>query len=450
MKKLVLLVLVLGAAGGGGYWWFFVRGAGRSSEVKFRTVKVEKGDVVEGVNATGTVQPLMNVQVGTQVTGVIERLFKDFNDKVKAGEVIALIDSRRYAAVVAQDEASLGRSVADVARVRAQLTLAEKDLRRARTLHERKLVSDAELDAATANEGALRAQLALSESVVTLSRAALEQDLVNLRFCTIAAPTDGVVVSRNVDVGQTVQASLQAPTLFVIANDLTKVQVQASVPEADIGRIREKQRVTFTVDAHPDHTFEGRVSQVRLASTTVQNVVTYTVIVDAANPESLLLPGMTANVTFEIARSKKDALHVMTTALRYQPPTELLEPEAREAPGEKKERRGEGAKGEGAAKAVVERPARENGKEGSREGGRRGGKGGRVFVKNDRNQLHPVPVKVGVSDGAKAEIEARLEKDAELLVEGAVVVIGVQAEEEEAAKNPFAPQMGGGGRRGMR
>lgn len=437
MKKLLLILIVLGGAGGGG-WYYRARGSARSAEVKFRTVKLEKGDVVEGVNASGTVQPLMNIQVGTQVTGVIEKLFKDFNDKVTSGELIALIDSRRYAAQVSQDEAALGRSRADVARVRAQLTLAEKDLRRARTLHERMLVSDAELDAATANEGALRAQLSYSEAVVTLSQAALDQDMVNLRFCTITAPTDGVVVSRNVDVGQTVQASLQAPTLFVIANDLTKVQIQASVPEADIGRIKERQRATFTVDAYQDQPFEGRVSQVRLASTTVQNVVTYTVVINAENKDLLLLPGMTANVTFEIARSKKDTLHVMTTALRFQPAPELLEPEARE----KVEKREGGAeRGTRGGPAAAEGPKKQHA----------GKAGGRIYVKNEKGQLHPVPVKVGISDGAQAAIEPRLEKDLALLVEGMDVVIGVQAEEEEASRNPFAPTMGGpGGRRGGR
>lgn len=417
MKNLLIVILAAAAVAAGVFYWQRRAKAG-SGEVKFRTVKVERGEVVEGINASGTVQPFLLVQVGTQVSGVVEKLNKDFNDKVHAHEVIALIDSRRYVAQVAQDEAALGRSVADGARVRAQLEQAEKDLVRNKVLWERKLVSDSDLDAAVANAGSLRAQLEYTAAVVSLSQAQVEQDLINLNYCTIESPIDGVVVSRNVDVGQTVAASLQAPTLYVIANDLTKIQVQASVPEADIGRIQEKQLAIFTVDAHPEHVFEGRVSQVRLASTTVQNVVTYTVLIDAENPKGLLLPGMTANVTFEIAKSDKDALHVMTTALRYDPPVELVEPQAREAVAEKKEKP----------------------KKGDAQKKTRSAHFGKIYVKNAQGLLHPVPVKIGISDGAQAEVST---KDPAALAEGMEVVIGIQEEEEEASKNPFAPSMGG-------
>jgi HlyD family secretion protein len=387
MKVLAWLfvVVVLGGAG-----WYYIGGHGRgSAKVQYRTGKVEKGEVVEGVAASGTVQPTVLVQVGTQVSGVIEKLNVDFNSKVTKGQVIALLDSRRMASQMAQDDAAISSSKAnlekakavvvqaradlertkasveqsksDVERVQALLTQAQKDLERQKTLVDKKLTAVSDYDAAVALVGSLEAQLKSSnatvmqsqsqvavgqatvqadEAAVSVAEAAVKQseaqavgDKINFDYATIVSPVDGVVVSRNVDVGQTVASSLSAPTLFLIAQDLTQVEIQASVPEADVGKLHEKQKVRFTVDAYTDKTFDGEVRQVRLASTTVSNVVTYTVVVTANNPDGLLFPGMTANATFEVRKSDPDALKVPSTALRLQPAKELLESEP-EAPKE--------------------------------------------------------------------------------------------------------------------
>ena len=477
MTRILVGLVVLALLGAGA--WYYVRHqqASGSSQTRFRTVKLERGEVVEGVNASGTIQPFKSVQVGTQVSGVVEKLMKDFNDKCDENEVIALIDSRKFVAQVDQDKASLGKAAAGVAWKRALLEQAVNDLKRNEILWTKRLIADSDLDGFRANEGSLRGQLADAMAVVSQSQAQLDQDEINLKYCTIISPVKGSIVSRNVDVGQTVAASLQAPTLFVIANDLRKMQVQASVPEADVGKILEGQHVPFTVDAYPDRVFEGVVSQVRLQSTTVQNVVTYTVMVNLDNPpdphhpDGMLLPGMTANATFEIAKSARDSLHVMSTALRFEPALELLEPEARA----KADQHGKG-RHPGGQKAPSEQPsdgslpesrASERREPATERGGARppagseatalegntppakkrgGSKRARLYVKNAEGLLHPVPVKTGVSDGAQVEVTP-LEETPKLEA-GAEIVIGVQAEEEEQSTNPFAPRMPGGPRGG--
>jgi HlyD family secretion protein len=397
---------------------------------------------------------------------------------VKAGETIALLDRRRLDAQVAADHAAVTRAQADVERAKsvlaqseidvgrfragvaqakaevertaALLAQAESELGRQRALAERRFASQAELDTAVANHASLRAQaasaaagvaqaeaqvasaeatvatsraqVAVAEAAVRQSEAQLRSDEVNVGYATIVSPVDGVVVSRNVDVGQTVAASLQAPTLFVIANDLTKIQVQASVPEADIGRIHDGQDVTFDVDAHPDRVFQGKVTQVRLASTTVQNVVTYTVLVDAANPDGLLLPGMTANVTFEIQRSRPDVIRVPSSALRLQVTDDLVESTA--PPG---------------APATEPPGAR------APAPGRRSRDSGTVWVTAPGNRLRAVRVRPGITDGIFTAVEP---VDAASLAEGTEVVTAVIRAAAPTMTNPFGPpQMGMGGRR---
>jgi HlyD family secretion protein len=337
MKKLIVIALLL-AAGGGAVWWFWFR----SSEpvIKYRLGKIERGDLRVIVTATGTVQPYFFVQVGTQVTGTIQKLFVDFNSKVKQGEVVAQIDPAPFQAKVDQDKANLAKSQADVVRVKAGLVQAEKELARARELHKKELISPSELDAAVATFDALAAQVKVAEATVAQSQAALESSMVNLRYTTITSPIDGIVISRNVDKGQTVAASLSAPTIYVISDDMKKVQVQASVAEADIGRITEGMNVSFTVDAHRTERFRGKVEQIRLSPTTVQNVVTYTVMIGAENPQNKLLPGMTANMSFDIAQYK-DILKVPNAALRFTPPPEATD-------GRRQARRGAGRRPRGA------------------------------------------------------------------------------------------------------
>jgi HlyD family secretion protein len=463
MKQFVVMGAISVLAAAGWYYWPGRAERAGSPNVRFRTATVDRGEVVEGVLASGTVQPVVLVQVGTQVSGVIEKLLVDFNSKVSAGQTIALLDSRRLAAQVTQDEAAVARAKADLERVkaaslqakadvdrtkaandqakadvdkaRALLTQAERDLERQKTLAEKRLIAVSDLDAAVANKASLeaglasaiaavslseaqvasalanvdqsQAQVAVGEASIHQSEAQLLGDKVNLDYATIVSPVDGVVVSRNVDVGQTVAASLSAPTLFVIANDLTKIQVQTSVPEADIGKLHEGQHVHFTVDAHAERSFEGVVSQVRLASTTVQNVVTYTVLVDASNPEGLLLPGMTASVVFEIQHSPKDSLRVASSALRLQPAAELLEsPDPASAAA-------------GAAAGGKSRKSRSV-----------------VYVATSNNRLRAIPVKAGISDNILTVIEPL---DPASLAEGAEVVTAVLQADQPVSTNPFAP-----------
>ena len=400
MKKILGLLGVLVLAGAGLAFWF-----GRTKDTaEYRTAKVDRGDVVVTVTASGAVQPITQVQVGTQVSGVIEKLFVDFNSRVKAGEVVAQIDPAQLKARTDQDRATLARSQADVARVKAGLVQAEKELARSRELAKRELISPSELDAAIATHDSFDAQVKVAEAVVTQSKAALEVSEVNLRYTTIVSPIDGIVISRNVDVGQTVAASLSAPTLFVIAENLKKVQIQASVAEADVGRVEVGDAVTFTVDAYRERVFKGAVSQIRLAPVTVQNVVTYTVMIDADNPGEKLWPGMTASVTIEIDR-RADVLKVPNAALRFVPPDATPDP----PPGSRGPR---------------DRTLK-------------------VWIHDGRG-LKAVEVKSGVTDGTFTEI---VKGD---LQPGQEVVVGIRQEgESPRLNNPFTPARrpgGGGGR----
>jgi HlyD family secretion protein len=330
MKKILLFLGGLLLLGGGGTAYVLRR----APPQHFRVVKATKGDLKVSATATGQIFPFVQVQVGTQVTGVIQRLFVDFNCIVKAGQQVAQIDPAPFQSIVDQNRANLLAAKAMVLKVKASLVQAEKELGRDKELAKRELIAPTDLDAAVANYDSLVAQLAASEAGVEQAKATLESSEVNLRYTKIISPIDGVVIQRSVDVGQTLAASLSAPTIYVIADNMKKVQIQASVAEADIGRISEGQQVSFSVDSYREHQFKGRVSQIRLFPTTVQNVVTYTVMIDAENPEGKLLPGMTANATFDIAEYK-DVLKIPNAALRFTPPWET--------PGDTTHRSGEGS-----------------------------------------------------------------------------------------------------------
>jgi HlyD family secretion protein len=278
-------------------------GCGKNS-VEYRFAAASLGDLEETVTATGTVNPVTTVLVGTQVSGTIKSLFVDFNSPVKKGQVIAQIDPETFEAQVAQARAN-------VMRAEAQMRDAERTLTRSRQLAERNLIAKSELDTAETNFAGNAASL-------EQTKAALRAAETNLRYTKIISPVDGIVISRNVDVGQTVAASFQTPTLFTIAQDLTRMQINTSVDEADIGKVKKGLDVEFTVDAYPDEPFEGSVEQVRNAPTTVQNVVTYDVVVKVNNPGMKLKPGMTANVSIVTAR-KTGVLLVPNSALRFRP-----------------------------------------------------------------------------------------------------------------------------------
>jgi HlyD family secretion protein len=285
-----------------------------SPDIEYRFDQVRRGDISRVVTATGALEAVTTVQVGSQVSGTIARLYADYNTIVRAGDVVAEIDPTFLDAQVKENEANLQRLLASEKD-------AQRNLARTRELYDKGVVSDADRDAAvTAYEVAKASRLQ--------SEAALDRARVNRRYATIRSPIDGVVISRNVDVGQTVAASLQAPTLFQIANDLTQMQVKASIDEADIGMIRVGQPVTFTVDAYGTQTFSGRISEIRLEPINTNNVISYDVIVDVPNPDLQLMPGMTANITVLIER-RENVLRVPALALRFRPPegAELVHPE---------------------------------------------------------------------------------------------------------------------------
>jgi HlyD family secretion protein len=309
-----LIVLALAAAAAAYYWSTRVE----QQAPTYRFAKVERGPLTAAVAASGTLNPVTSVQVGTQVSGQIKELFADFNSPVKAGQLIARIDPETFQYRVRQNEADLEAARAAAGRGQVALANAQRDLARTRELVAREFVSPADLDRAQAQFDLARAELNSAEAVVAQRGAQLASAKVDLARTEIRAPVDGVVIKRSVDVGQTVAASLQAPELFIIARDLRDMQVETSIDEADVGRIRVGQRATFTVDAFPGRTFHGEVRQVRKSAQTVQNVVTYTVLVSAANPDGTLMPGMTANVRI-VTDTRESVLKVANAALRFRP-----------------------------------------------------------------------------------------------------------------------------------
>jgi HlyD family secretion protein len=323
-------LIAIGIVGGSAGVYYATRGNSREPQVS--RAPITRGDIIDSVGATGALQAVTTVQVGSQVSGNISELYADFNSIVRKGEIVARLDTSLFETQIEQARANLARAEADVERLRVALDDARVKRDRARELASRKLIPPSELDTAEVTYRSAEAQVRSAQAQVTQSRAALNQNQVNLQHTVIRTPIDGIVISRNVDVGQTVAASMQAPTLFVIAADLTRMQVIASIDEADVGRIRPSQQVRFRVDAHPGREFSGSVTQVRLQPVVTQNVVTYQTVIDVPNPELLLKPGMTANVTIEVAR-RQDALRVPNAALRFRPTSEIFAALGQAAPG---------------------------------------------------------------------------------------------------------------------
>ena len=317
--KYLLLGLTLAGAGA---WWYYAS-APPEFEPEVRTVEVTRGDIVESVAATGALEAVTTVQVGSQVSGIIQDLYVDYNSIVREDDVIMRLDPSLFETQIAQARANLLRAEADVERLRVAVDDADTQHRRSMELAALDLIAATELEAAQVNVRSAEAQLKSAEAQVVQAEASLNQNQVNLDHTVIRSPIDGIVVSRLVDVGQTVAASLQAPELFVIAADLTKMRVIANVDESDVGRIRPQQHVSFVVDAYPDETFAGTVSQIRLEPIVQQNVVTYATVIDAPNPDLKLKPGMTATATIEIAR-RTDVLRVPNVALRFRPTSETF------------------------------------------------------------------------------------------------------------------------------
>lgn len=315
MKKIVLGIAVLAIIGIGAFLVFRDKG----SIPQFRTEKVTRGDLTTVITATGTMNAVTTVLVGTQVSGTIKTLHADFNSHVKKGQMIAQIDPALFQAQVDQARANLVTAKANLAKSEVSVVDTRRTLGRNRELFSKNLIARSDLDTAETNYDGAVAQVDANKAQVNQAAAALSTAQTNLAYTRILSPVDGIVVSRNVDVGQTVAASFQTPTLFNIAQDLTKMQIDTNVAEADVGRIKVGQNVDFTVDAYPDITFKGRVGQIRIAPITVQNVVTYDVVIVVDNQQLRLMPGMTANVSV-IVDEKKDVLKVPNAALRFKPP----------------------------------------------------------------------------------------------------------------------------------
>jgi HlyD family secretion protein len=292
--------------------------ASTAAKPKVTTVEVARGDLVQAISAAGSLEAVTTVNVGTQVSGIVETLSADYNDIVLKGQTLARLDPSLFQTQVEQAEANLVRAEADVDRLRVARDASKLALVRTAKLAEKRLVPDADLESARVELASAEAQVRSSEASVAQAKASLNQARVNLAHTIITSPIDGIVIARAVDTGQTVAASMQTPTLFVLAADLTKMHLNASIDESDVGVIEPGQAVTFRVDAYPDEAFAGRVAQVRLQAVVSQNVVTYAAVIDVENPALKLKPGMTATVTIEVAR-RVNALIVPAAALRFKP-----------------------------------------------------------------------------------------------------------------------------------
>jgi HlyD family secretion protein len=328
MKKILIVFVVIIALSAGAYFIF----SSEQNGPQYKTEKIAKGDIVSSITATGTVNAVTTVLVGTQVSGTIKNISVDFNSVVKKGQLIAQIDPSIFDAQVAQARANVFSAKANLEKAAVALADAKRTLDRQKELFAKNLVARSDVDAAETAYDTAGTQVSAAKAQVSQSEAALLIAETNLRYTRIISPVNGTVVSRNVDIGQTVAASFQTPTLFNIAQDLTKMQIDTSVAEADIGKIQVGQPVEFTVDAYPDSPFRGKVSEIRNAPITVQNVVTYDVVVKVENPELKLKPGMTANVSI-IVSSKKDVLRISNTALRFRPPSEKRDVTAKKGKG---------------------------------------------------------------------------------------------------------------------
>ncbi len=320
MKKLITIIILLAVVGSAGGWYYMRK---NTKEPEVRTAQISRGDVVQAVQATGTLEAVTTVQVGTQVGGIVQDLNADFNDFVKKGQVIARLDPTILDTQIEQQRANVTRAEADLERLKVSRDDAKQKLERAKALSEKNLLPRTDFETAQVNLQSAEAQIKSSEAALVQAKSQLHTAEVNREHTVITAPIDGIVIQRSVERGQTVNAGMSAPTLYILAADLTKMQINANIDEADVGSMRTGQHVTFRVDAFPTETFIGTVQQVRLQPTTVQNVVTYQTVINVPNQQFKLKPGMTANVTIEIAR-KSNVLRMPAAATRFRPTTEIF------------------------------------------------------------------------------------------------------------------------------
>jgi len=429
----VVVILIIIA---GGFWYF--TSSNSEEKIQYRFVKVDKGDLMSIVSSTGTLNAVTTVQVGSQISGTVSKIFVDFNDRVKAGQVLAVIDTTFLAASVRDAQSTYQKAL-------AQLELSESDFKRADGLYKKNLASSSDFDQAKYN-------LKNAKTQVSSAQANLDRAKINLKYATIKTPISGTVIARNVDVGQTVAASLSAPTLFLIANDLSKMQILANVDESDIGQIKDGCKVHFTVQAYPNKKFEGIASQIRLQPTTIQNVVNYTVVVNVNNDQGLLLPGMTATLDF-LLESASDVFKVPNSALRFKATPEMvaevkpqLEAQLKNLPDSLRKRilarlEGGGSRSQGSGG-------------GSGFGQSFGGAGGATNAQHksgmiwylDNGKLKVARVKVGISDGQQTEISS----DDNVLTQGMEVINGVIEKESSKTTSPLQQTPAGGTGMGRR
>jgi HlyD family secretion protein len=410
-----VLVAAIGLAG-----WRYQQ-AHQPPPVTYQTTPLARRHVLGRVTATGTLLATVTVTVGTQVSGRVQKLSADYNSPVKKGQLIAKIDPLLFQAALEQARANYASAVAALKSSKAQADLAAKQFAREQTLLKENLAAQQDVDTAESNAAVTAAQVDVAAASVAQTEAQLHQAQTNLSYTDIISPIDGTVISRSVDVGQTVAASLQAPILFTIAEDLTKMQVNTNVSEGDVGRLEEGMPAYFTVDAYPGERFRGKISQIRNAATTVSNVVTYDAVIDVANEDLRLRPGMTANATVTYA-DKKDVLAVPNAALRFRPPPEANLPKAAAsaATGHRSHDTGS-ASGQG------------GGGDGRPEGrgeGRGEGREAKTLWTLDGNTPVQVPIKTGLSDGAYTEL---LNDD---LKEGESVIVDATVAGKETSAAP--------------
>ncbi len=407
-----ILIVVVFAAGIGGYYYFR---HGRSEPLSFTAMPVMRGELTNTVTATGILNPVVNVTVGSQVSGRISKLNVDFNSPVTKGQVLAEIDPANY-------QATLESVTADLANAQANLELQQVQYTRSSELYTNKLISGSDYDIALAT-------LHSAEATVKIKQASLNNALVNLSYCKIVSPVDGVVILRAVELGQTVASSFNTPTIFQIANDLTKMQIDANVAEADVGGILEGQNVDFGVDAYPNRTFHGEVRQVRNSPTTLNNVVTYDAVISVTNSDYKLKPGMTANVSIIVAQ-RSDALKLRNAALRFRPPEAAVMVTNAPVAGAPTNQVAGGPRG----------PRGEHGERGQARGNRNVRTVYLLAGEEHSPKLQPVQIKTGINDGIFTEVT-------EGLKEGDKVVVGVVSTDATGAPQSSNPFGGGFPRR---
>jgi len=459
MKKKIVWIVIALVVVAGVVLGLTVFGKGKNGKVAYRTETLGRGDIEALVVTSGTLNPIETVDVGAQVSGKIEKLYADFNSIVTKGQIVAELDQEPLLMKIQQNEANYKSRVASLERSKVSLQTAEKAYERAKSLFAKELISIEEMDASEANFLNAKSDLVSSEATLAQAKSTLDLSKVDLGYSVIKAPVDGVVITRKVNVGQTLQSNYAAPVLFQVATDLTKMKVECSVDESDIGKVKEGQKVRFTVEAYPNQNFDGIVQQVRFSPETVSNVVTYTTIVNVDNPEKKLLPGMTATVSIIVGEAK-NVLRVSNAALRFTPslPAEELQEIMKEsAERMMAKRQAEGgqpaAPAGGAVPAAGSAPAAQGGQRTfNRQGGGQAGGAARpqtprVWMQDQDGKWSMVFLRTGVQDTSYSEI-VRSE-----LKEGDIVIAGLMSAASTTASNPgmggmmFMGGPPGGGRR---